>query len=227
MQSRKVERPFCLRCHRPKIGCYCDRVVSIESKVQFLFLTHVREWRHPMGSARMACRFLNSSHQIKVDSYPIDGSWLPRIHKPNSYLLYPSPEALDLTDLPLQAEPNQFVILDGTWTTAKKMLKEHAHLETLPKVRLNPSSPSLFRVRKQPANYCLSSLEAAYSILTSLEPGSLDVARNMLSTFEWMNENQLEQAKRMPLFCHWWPGRRALPISQNPHGAEAKSLPQS
>lgn len=172
-----------------------------------------------MGSARMACRFLKGSSQIKVDRSPLSPAVMSKIQRENTFLLYPSKDAVDISSIPKESAPSaRFIILDGTWSTAKTMLREHPQLETLPKVSIRPTSPSLFRVRRQPKEYCLSSLEAAHAILQSfpLSPIQQRASDKMLQTFEWMNSNQLEQAKRKPLFCHWWPGRKV----QFPLGAQ-------
>src|SRR6185295_8602021 len=73
------------------------------------------------------------------------------------------------------------VVIDGTWPQAKKLLKLNPALLQLPRVGLRPRRPSNYRIRSEPAEHCLSTLEG-------------DEARfhPMLRAFDRMVDYQLE-----------------------------------
>jgi len=84
-------------------------------------------------------------------------------------LLYPGDDAQPpsaFRDHP----PQTLVVLDGTWTTAKKLLDANPFLTTLPRIGFQPSQPSRYhRVRREPAEHCVSTIEAVAEALGELE----------------------------------------------------------
>lgn len=127
------------------------------------------------------------------------GELLPDIlNSPNTLLLYPSSQAVDVQNLPKVDENSNIrytlVIIDGTWAQAKTIYNKSSALHSLKQVRLliNPfrtflyqlpsvSHPSVFQVklskhqgseyiiRTQPTEGCLSTLETAAEALSILE----------------------------------------------------------
>ena len=71
-------------------------------------------------------------------------------------LLYPSPSARDLSQLPKAERPTKLVVLDGTWHHARAMYHYMDVLHGLPHYTLPAGLVSGFRIRKQPKSYCLS-----------------------------------------------------------------------
>ena len=56
-------------------------------------------------------------------------------------------------------------ILDGTWPTAKVMLKRNSNLQGLSRLSLAPERPSRFRIKQQPDRLCLSTIESVHQFL--------------------------------------------------------------
>ena len=56
---------------------------------------------------------------------------------PNTVLLYPSDDALDIQDLPPLEQGYNIIILDGTWTQAKGMYLHNPILHVPKKVTLH------------------------------------------------------------------------------------------
>ncbi|CAL1354269.1 unnamed protein product [Linum trigynum] len=82
-----------------------------------------------------------------------------------SVLLYPSDESVVSVD-ELRGGMNNFevknlIVLDGTWSKAKKVYKENPWLKLLPHLKLDLGKSSLFSdVRRQPKSGCLSTIES-------------------------------------------------------------------
>ncbi|CAI0379894.1 unnamed protein product [Linum tenue] len=82
-----------------------------------------------------------------------------------SVLLYPSDESVVSVD-ELRGGMNNFevknlIVLDGTWSKAKKVYKENPWLKLLPHLKLDLGKSSLFSdVRRQPKAGCLSTIES-------------------------------------------------------------------
>ena len=108
-------------------------------------------------------------------------------------LLYPGPDAIDLAAAP-PAGPVTLVVLDGTWWQAKKLFQQNPELAQLPRYSLSPRSPSRYRIRREPALHCISTIEAIGEALTLLEPAGFD-REALLLPFEAMVDHQLHYAE--------------------------------
>ena len=62
------------------------------------------------------------------------------------------------------------LVVDGTWNTARKMLRLSRNLHSVPRICFTPVRPSRFRVRKQPHPNCYSTIEAIHQTLELLGP---------------------------------------------------------
>lgn len=87
-------------------------------------------------------------------------------------------------------------VIDGTWATAKKMVRLSTNLHTLPRICFSSDQPSTFRVRKQPRAGCFSTIEAIHHTIELLgEQNGFDLQsgkhHNLLTVFDSMVETQL------------------------------------
>ncbi|KAK3199663.1 hypothetical protein Dsin_023078 [Dipteronia sinensis] len=81
---------------------------------------------------------------------------------PGSVLLFPSEEAVGVDCLEaMNFEVKNLIVLDGTWSKAKRMYKENPWLKFLPHLKLNLDKMSLYsEVRTQPKAGYLSTIES-------------------------------------------------------------------
>ena len=84
-----------------------------------------------------------------------------------AYLLFPGPQAIDLA-VERPAGPITLVVVDGTWWQARKLLKRNAVLATLPQLRFTPPGLSRYRIRREPADHCVATVEALSLTLGAL-----------------------------------------------------------
>eukprot|EP00250_Pteridium_aquilinum_P005572 c15645_g1_i2 orf=678-2435(-) len=134
-----------------------------------------------------------------VDKRALSSEELEFLIPPGVALLYPSDKAIELSQpfhlMELHNEqelktPCHLIVLDGTWSKARRIYFENPWLQSLPHYKLSLSSPSLYEgVRKQPKPGCLSTLESIVYALKVLEPdtGGLD---GLLEVFDSMVEDQ-------------------------------------
>ncbi len=105
-------------------------------------------------------------------------------------LLYPGEGAIDvMTDPP--PGPMTLVVVDGTWSQAKKVVRENPELAALPRYAFRPPSPSEYRIRKEPRADYVSTIEALYHVLGALE-GDPERFRALLAPFRAMVDAQIE-----------------------------------
>jgi DTW domain-containing protein YfiP len=181
-------RAACYDCFRPLVACICATIEPVANRTGIVILQHPRERFHPMGTTRIARLGLQ---RVRVESCaPWADAEAIRARLPeDAALLYPSPAAPDLAALPAARRPRHLVLIDGTWFHAKKMYDAHAWLRALPQLRLTPSRPSRYRVRREPKAHCIGTLEAIVDALHILEPETRGL-NGLLRSFEAMVERQ-------------------------------------
>ena len=148
---------------------------------------HPRERFHPIGTARIARLGLRRFEQTVVHT-PCEAppTGLPR----DAALLFPGPQVAPLSSIRPAGRPSTLVVVDGTWHHARTMFRDNAWLQRLPRYGLSPTAPSRYRLRKEPAAHCLSTIEAIVQALSALEPEThgLDA---LLASFAAMIDDQL------------------------------------
>lgn len=188
MQSSDQGRPTCLDCFRPEALCYCAYVKKISTRTKIEILQHPREAFHPLNTARLVERSLTNSIVYRGDLASLRKQVLALPHHPRRFLLFPSQEARDVREL--DQTPDSVMVLDGTWPMARALLREIPELSRLPHVRLTPTAPSRYRIRRPPKFEALSTLESIGLLLSELEP-ELDLSPLIL-LFEKMIDLNIE-----------------------------------
>lgn len=154
-----------------------------------MFLQHLRERKMAIGTARMAHLALpNSEFHVGVD-FERDARIDQVVASPGTFLLFPGPSARDITELE-PGELKTLLVVDGTWPLAKKLIRVNPRLQTLPRVMFRPARPGNYRIRKEPAEHCVSTIEAVVEILGHLE-GDAERYREMLRAFDAMVDTQI------------------------------------
>lgn len=188
-----AERTLCLKCLRPSTACFCARLPSIATKTRVVFLQHPRERRMAIGTARLAHLSLPNS-ELHVGVHFDQNARVRQVARPEeAVVLFPAEGAVEPAQL--TRTPKTLVVIDGTWPQARKVFKENPLLQALPKIAFRPRRPSNYRIRKEPADHCVSTIEAVAEVLGQLE-GDVDRFLPMLQPFEAMVDHQLESKER-------------------------------
>lgn len=149
----------------------------------------------PVSTCRLAHRSLPNS-EMHVALRPEGSPQLEALAAaPGTMLLFPGPGAIDVTEL--ASPPRTLLVVDGTWINARKLVDRSPLLSALPRVGFTPLQPGNYRIRKEPAEHCLSTIEAVAYVLDVLEaaPGRFTP---ILGSFERMVDLQLEYMARRP-----------------------------
>jgi DTW domain-containing protein YfiP len=212
-------RPLCLRCLRPERVCFCARLPVLETRTRVVFLQHTRERRMPIGTARMAHLSLPNSELHVGIEFAGDGRIDALCAEPGAFLLFPGPGAKEVTALS-PGELRTLVVVDGTWPLARKLIRVNPGLQALPRVMFRPERPGNYRIRKEPAAHCLSTVEAVSEVLGRLE-GDVERFHQLLRPFDWMVDTQLScQAERRGPSRY----KRHKPVRQSPAHKVAAAL---
>ncbi|MBY0385889.1 DTW domain-containing protein [bacterium] len=194
-------RVHCRTCEQPDFCCYCNHVVPFDPQIHFVILIHPVEAKRRIATGRMSHLCLNGSHLIKGQDFSnnslVNDLLLDPTH--HSVILYPGHSSQNISllteqekeNLTPQNKPLRIFVIDGTWATARKMVRQSVNLKTLPRICFSPPKPSTFRVRKQPSEHCYSTIEAIHHTIELLRPCQNRVHDNLLSVFDSMVERQL------------------------------------
>ncbi len=185
---------MCYRCMRPESVCYCRVTPTIQAQTPVLFLQHPREELVAIGTARMASLCLAQSRLVvgtELDEHPLVRPVLDDRERA-AILLWPGPGARDLATDPPSGKTT-LVVVDGTWPLAKKLVRLNPRLAALPRYGLTPARPSEYRIRKEPTETCVSTLEAVIEALSLLE-GDRARFEPMMTPFRAMIDAQIAHA---------------------------------
>jgi DTW domain-containing protein len=184
-------RAVCSRCERPERVCYCAHLTSIDTKTRVVLLQHPREEDMAIGTARMASLCLpNSELHVGVDfrESPALARALSDPERPAA-LLYPSEGAIDVLADPPRG-PVTLVVVDGTWWQARKLVRKNPQLAALPRYAFRAPTPSEYRIRREPDEAYVSTIEALVHVLGVLE-GDPERLRALLAPFRAMIDAQI------------------------------------
>mgnify|MGYP001394921993 CR=1 FL=1 len=198
MTATPTETPSarCLRCLRPGPMCRCSALPLVPTRTRVVVLQHPHERRHPFGTARLLDLCMPNA-ELHVAYGGLSG--VPRIAAPvpaDAAVLFPSAGAADLEALPPGERPHTLVVIDGTWAHARRLHRENPWLHGLRHVRLHPRTPSRYRIRREPRDDYVSTLEAVVQALAVLEPDNTAVTR-LLSAFDAMVDQQIAHVARV------------------------------
>jgi DTW domain-containing protein YfiP len=148
-------------------------------------LQHPREREVGIGTARMAHLSLpGSTLRVGID-FSADATVARMLD--GAHLLFPGEQSTDLGQLAV-AEPITLVVVDGTWSQARTLVRCNPAIAALPRIGFQPRRPSDYRIRKEPADFCVSTIEAMAEVLAVLEGRSFDA---LLEPFRVMVDRQL------------------------------------
>jgi len=160
---------MCERCRRPRSVCFCRDITPIATKTRVLILQHPRERDVGIGTARLArLGLLGAVLRTDVD-FSADPVVREALAGGNAYVLFPGKDAVDVSSANFPSAIT-LIVLDGTWWQAQKLLRANPALSALPRLSLTPSGPSVYgRIRREPADHCVATLEALAQVLGHLE----------------------------------------------------------
>lgn len=169
------------RCPGCEIGrslCFCALIPQILLQTRVIILMHTSEEVLPSNTARLAAKSLTNS-EIRINGRIGDRlSSVGLIEAGRqSLLLYPSQHATELTtdfvaDL---AKPVNLIVPDGKWRQTQKFTRRESALEGIPHVKVSAGEPSKYRLRTQPNDRSLCTLEAIARALGVLESRAAQV----------------------------------------------------
>lgn len=157
----------------------------MENRYPIHIIQHRTEAGHALGTARIAELGLT-----RCDLSLYQPTALPPATNGSLLLVYPGDDSLPLTRQSIASACNTndvdsadftLLFLDASWRKSRRMLHESPELARLPRFHLLPA-PSRYRIRREPHERAVSTLEAIVHALETLEaaPGRYDPLRKVM-----------------------------------------------
>ncbi len=173
MSRRDNAQHRCQECAMHKSLCICAEVPSIAVASRLCLVMHRDETRKTTNTGRLAARCLQGS-EVLVHGREGEETIAPWQQSGGSdimggLLLFPCDEATELGPQHLANGPVRLVVPDGTWRQAAKMTRRIPWMATLPRVSLPEGRATTYRLRSEPKEGGLATLEAIARTFAVLE----------------------------------------------------------
>ena len=178
----------------------CEYIKPIQTKTKFVILMHTHEFKKIKNGTGHFTHLSLKNSELYIDVSFSHHILVNKLLKENNcYVLYPSEESIVLNDNPLpENEKNNVIFLiDSTWHNAKKLLRDSPNIQALPKVSFTHTKTSDFKIKEQPMDLCLSTMESTLCVLELLtlqgnEELSVSQLDGFLEPFRKMVEYQVK-----------------------------------
>lgn len=231
-------RSVCPRCRRPTAECWCSQLTPVHTSTRVVLLQHPRESKVAIGTARMAHLGLANSELHEGIDFSSHARVQELIAAPGTAVLFPGEGAL--APETLAHAPTTLMVIDGTWPQARKLFALNPALQKLPRIGFVPRTPGNYRIRREPADHCMATIEAVVEVLALLERDDQKFAP-LIRTFNQMIDRQIAHAATrtepvrrnltppepwwhspaMPNLVELWPHLVAVVAEANAHGRDS------
>ncbi len=150
--------------------CVCALLPDppLATRTRLVLFIHRYELRKPTNTGNLAAECLAGS-EVVVRGHE-DQPTPPWVAPPGTrpLLLFPSDDAVPLDQLPPSPDPAILIVPDGTWRQAQRVRSRVPGLRDVPCVVLPPGEASSYRLRHEPRDGGLATMEAiarAFGIL--------------------------------------------------------------
>ncbi|MDO6705388.1 tRNA-uridine aminocarboxypropyltransferase [Photobacterium sp. 1_MG-2023] len=165
----KVERcRFCmLRAHL----CICALKSEVESDAAFMLVMYDDEVLKPSNTGRLIADLFRDTFAFIWSRTEPDPAMLDILADPQwqPYVIFPAeygtPERVAAQISVGPGKRPLFILLDGSWSEAKKMFRKSPYLDGFPMLSITPDSRSRYRVREAAKENQLGTAEVAARIV--------------------------------------------------------------
>lgn len=203
MRIARSTRPFlargnrvirCQRCLLPKPQCLCDTLQPSTARSRFCLVMFDTEPMKPSNTGRLIADILPDTtaflwSRTEPPRALIDlcnsEDYQPMVVFPASY----AGNERQVLSAPPCGKPPLFIMLDGTWTEARKMFRKSPYLDALPVISVDLSRISAYRLRESHSDDQYCTAEVAIALLDLA--GDQAAAKSLGAHFSLFRERYL------------------------------------
>ncbi|CAN5186563.1 tRNA-uridine aminocarboxypropyltransferase [soil metagenome] len=200
--DRQVPRkPRCDACRLMQSHCMCDLQSSVATRSAICLLMAEFEPLKPSNTGWLVADVVPDTSAFTWSRTSVDPALVALLADPlrQPYVVFPaefSDAARVLHDLDssdAQIRPPLFVLLDGTWSEARKMFRKSPYLAHLPVLSLHPGQLSRYRLRRSSRDHHFCTSEVAALCLATAGD---DLAAQTLETWLDLFSDRYLRAKQ-------------------------------
>ena len=192
-RGSRIDR--CPRCRVAPAYCLCPWTPRVDTRAGMCLVMHDIEALKPTNTGWLIGdvvpdTFAYGWSRVEVDArleaLLADPQWQPYVVFPAEYA---EPSRVVETLAPLAGKRPLFILLDATWTEARKMFRKSPYLDRLPVLSLQPEQLSRYRLRRSTRAEHLCTAEVAALCLEL--SGDQKAAEALGDHFELFTEHYL------------------------------------
>ncbi|AHG19176.1 DTW domain-containing protein YfiP [Chania multitudinisentens RB-25] len=159
----------CQNCLLPQQNCLCATIKPQHANSRFCLMMFGAEPLKPSNTGRLIADILPDTQAFFWARTEVDPGLLAAISDPERqpYVVFPAsyadPARPVFSELPANGKPPLFIMLDGTWSEARKMFRKSPYLDQLPVFSLNVRTASGYQLREasRTEQHCTAEVAAA------------------------------------------------------------------
>jgi len=200
-RGNRVNR--CQRCLLPEINCLCSTIQPQTARSRFCLMMYDTEPMKPSNTGRLiadilpntlAYQWSRTAFDEKHFLQTITQNYQPMVVFPASYA---HPDRVVLQQPPKTGKPPLFIMLDGTWTEARKMFRKSPWLNHFPVISIEVSTPSQYTLREAHSDKHHCTAEIAAVLLE--QAGDAVAAKQLSQHFSLFRERYLAGKPHHPV----------------------------
>lgn len=165
--ARGSRMPRCERCRVARSYCLCELRPEVFASSAVCLIMHDIEPLKPSNTGWLIADIVADTHAFIWTRTSVDPALLALLADPQyqPFVVFPGeyaqPERV-VDAVPRDADKRPlFVLLDATWTEARKMFRKSPYLNSLPVLTLKPEELSRYRLRRSTRSEHLCTAEVA------------------------------------------------------------------
>lgn len=184
----RATRPFlargnrirrCQRCLLPLKQCLCATLQPSSARSRFCLVMFDTEPMKPSNTGRLIADILPDTAAFQWSRTEPPQALLELVADPHYQPMVVFPAAYagserQVITTPPNGKPPLFIMLDGTWTEARKMFRKSPYLDALPVISVDLSRVSAYRLREAQVEgqYCTAEVAIALLDLAADQPAA-------------------------------------------------------
>jgi DTW domain-containing protein len=208
----RATRPFlargnrvirCQGCLLPHKHCVCASLQPQTARSRFCLVMFDTEPMKPSNTGRLIADILPDTLAFGWSRTEPDAALLQAVQMSEYQPLvvfpasYADPGRAVLTEPPTTGKPPLFIMLDGTWTEARKMFRKSPWLDGFPVMSLNVTTPSRYTLREAHGEGQHCTAEVAAALLE--QAGDGEAASALYQHFEQFRQAYLAGKPHHPV----------------------------
>ena len=161
----------CSTCALRGAGCVCSKLQCVNNPIHVTIVRHSKEQGRASNSVRILAASLQNVTVLEHGARYSKPTVIPSNRLDDAVLLFPLLYNPDPMYPPIEwtgtHTPKNIIVLDGSWNQTSRILKKVPHLLSLPRIVVEPLTPSLPRIRTPYFKGGMCTMEATISALAS------------------------------------------------------------